>query len=322
MPSPVETRRFTVPATARGSRLDHVVAGFVPDVSRSRLQAWIKAGRVRWLGQTTVKPGQLLLEGGELEIDVELESDAPAIAFSADDLTVLHVDEHLIVVDKPAGLLTHRNTEHGEKGAADLVVERFGPLPDQGDPLRPGVAHRLDRDTSGVLAFGRTPEALSALKDLFRARAVQKTYLALVHGSPRFDSDWIESWLGRSDKVRDRIATMPEGEGRFASTYYETRERYTGFAWLAVFPKTGRTHQVRVHMSSVGLPLVGDDVYRPRGRATSKLPDGAPQPKRHALHASVLEFAHPVTGENVRFEAPLPADLSELVEWLRAHAPE
>lgn len=322
MPSQVETRRFTVPATARGSRLDQVVAGFVPDVSRNRLQAWIKAGRIRWLGQTTVKPGQLLLEGGELEVDIEIESDAPAIAFLSAELSVLHVDEHLIVIDKPAGLLTHRNSEHGEKGAADLVVERFGPMPDLDNPLRPGVAHRLDRETSGVLALGRTPEALGALKDLFRARTVQKTYTALVHGSPRFDSDWIESWLGRNDKVRDRIATMPEGEGRFASTYYETRERYAGFALLAVFPKTGRTHQVRVHMSSVGLPLVGDDVYRPRGRATSKLPEGAPQPTRHALHAAVLEFAHPITGAAMRFEAPLPADLRALIEWLRAHAPE
>lgn len=317
MPPSVETRRYAVPDSARGSRLDHVVSELVPDVSRSRLQAWIKAGRVRWKGVTTTKPGLLLLEGGELEVDFEAAVPSAPEGFRAEDLAVLHADEHLVVIDKPAGLLTHKNTDDGELGAADLVVERFGPLPDLGDPMRPGVAHRLDRDTSGVLAFGRRPEALEALKRQFQERTVEKTYAAIVHGSPRFDSDWIESWIGRSEKVRDRIATLPEGEGRFASTYYETRERFEGFALLAVFPKTGRTHQVRVHMSSVGLPLVGDEVYRPRGKAIPRVPADAPAPQRHALHAEVLALRHPATQEPLRFTAPLPADMSTFLQWLR-----
>jgi 23S rRNA pseudouridine1911/1915/1917 synthase len=321
MAGSIETRRFRVPDSARGNRLDQIVLGLMRDeaqeVSRNRLQAWIKAGRLRFEGSVVTKPGMLLLSGGDLEIDVETQPEAPSIPAGSEEISIVHADEHLIVIDKPAGLLTHRNSEHGERGAADLVVERFGPMPDLGDPLRPGVAHRIDRETSGLLLFGRTPESLSALKDQFRARAVAKTYLALVHGDPRFDTDWIEGWLGRSERARDRIGVMPEGEGRHASTYYEVRERFDGFALLAVFPKTGRTHQIRVHLSSAGLPIVGDTLYKPRGKAISKLPAGAPEIERHALHAGALELAHPATGAALKFESPLAKDMAELAAFLR-----
>lgn len=315
-----ETRNFTVSADARGTRLDHVVQGLVAGVSRSRLQAWIRAGHVRWKGAVVTKPGLILLEGGELEVDVDVPT-AARESQATSDIVILHSDDDIVVIDKPAGLLTHRNSEHGERGAADLVLDRFGPMGSLGDALRPGVAHRIDRETSGVLVFGRTDEALSALKDQFRARSIAKTYAALVHGAPRFDSDWIESWLGRSERVRDRIGTVPEGEGRFASTYFETRERFAGFALLDVFPKTGRTHQIRVHMTSAGLPLVSDELYKPRGRGLSKLPTGAPPLTRHALHAAKLEFDHPTSGERVSFEAPLARDMADLTDWLRVHAP-
>jgi 23S rRNA pseudouridine1911/1915/1917 synthase len=320
MPESLETRRFRVPDSARGTRLDQIVLGLLRDaeqeVSRSRLQAWIKAGRLRFQGAVVTKPGMLLLSGGDLELDVETRPEARAIPEGSSEIRIVHADDHVIVIDKPAGLLTHRNTEHGERGAADLVVDQFGPMPDLGDSLRPGVAHRIDRETSGLLVFGRTAESLAALKDQFRARSVAKTYLALVHGVPRFDSDWIENWLGRSERARDRIGVMPEGEGRHASTYYEVRKRFDGFALLAVFPKTGRTHQIRVHMSAAGLPIVGDSLYAPRGKAISKLPAGAPAMTRHALHAHALEFTHPVTGEALRFESPLAEDMARLVAFL------
>ena len=322
MDVPRETRRFSVPETARGSRLDLVLQGFVEGISRTRLQRLIKEGSVRWRGETVAKPGTILLEGGDLEVDLEVASGPTATAFEAADLTVLFEDGDLIVLDKPAGLLTHRNSPNGERGAADLMVERFGPMPSLDDESRPGVAHRLDRDTSGLLLFGRTESALLNLKNQFRTRSVAKTYLALVHGAPRFDTDWIESWLGRTDTLRDRIGVVPEGEGRLATTYYEVRERYEGFALLAVFPKTGRTHQVRVHMASAGMPLVGDDLYKPRGRAITKMRADAPPIARHALHAHALGFTHPRTGEALSFEAPLPADFATLVAWLRTNAPQ
>jgi 23S rRNA pseudouridine1911/1915/1917 synthase len=268
-------------------------------------------------GAVVTKPGLILPSGGEVELD-EMVADARPIPVEAASIRVVHADEQIIVIDKPAGLLTHRNAEHGERGAADLVVEQFGVLPDLGNALRPGVAHRIDRETSGLLVFGRTPEALGALKDQFRARAVGKTYLALVHGEPRFDSDWIEGWLGRSERMRDRIGVLPEGEGRHASTYWEVRERFEGFALLAVFPKTGRTHQIRVHLGSVGMPVVGDELYKPRGKALSKLAEGAPPMTRHALHAHALEVRHPASGEVMRFESPMPADMAALASFLRA----
>ncbi len=322
MDSRHETRCFTVLEHSRGARLDQVVQGFVPGVSRTRLQSWIRSGQVRFQGAAVTKPGLILLDGGRLEVDVEVVPEAIADPVEIGDLQVLFADEHLIVVDKPAGLLTHRNSEHGERGAADVLSERFGTLGSLGDPLRPGVAHRIDRETSGVLLFGRTDAALLALKDQFRARAVAKTYVAIVHGNPRFDSDWIEKRLGRSERAKDRIGVVGEGEGREATTYGETRERFHGFARLDVHPKTGRTHQIRVHLASVGLPIVGDELYRPRGRSLSKLPAEVAPPRRQALHAARLEFEHPATGERLAFEAPLPRDLETLLAGLRAHAPE
>jgi 23S rRNA pseudouridine1911/1915/1917 synthase len=321
MSGSLQTHKWHLPDSVRGQRLDQVVLdllrGSEPGLSRTKLQEWIKGGALRFQGAVVVKPGLILPSGGEVELDVETRPEAPRIPEGSATIRVVHEDEQLIVIDKPAGLLTHRNSEHGERGAADLVAEQFGVLPDLGNVLRPGVAHRIDRETSGLLVFGRTPEALSALKDQFRARAVGKTYLALVHGEPRFDSDWIEGWLGRSERVRDRIGVLPEGEGRHASTYWEVRERFEGFALLAVFPKTGRTHQIRVHLGSVGMPVVGDDVYKPRGKALSKPAEGAPPMTRHALHAHALEVRHPASGEVMRFESPMPADMAALAAFLR-----
>ena len=319
-----KTFRFAVSVEARGQRLDQVLVARIGGFSRTKLQDLIKEGRVRFGGAVVKKPGMILLEAGEIVVEVE-EADTATEPGSAGELAIVHADEHLLVLDKPAGMLTHRNSAHGEPGIADLAVARFGALPEpeaerEDGVARPGVVHRLDRDTSGLVILARTDEALAALKDQFRARAVEKTYLALVHGEPRFDSDWIEAPLGRSAKHRDRISVMPEGEGRPASTYYEVRERFgpDGLALLAVFPKTGRMHQVRVHLTSVGLPLVGDRVYKPRRGRSLALPEGAPPLDRQALHAHALAFRHPATGEPLRFESPLAPDIASLVAFLRA----
>jgi len=199
----------------------------------------------------------------------------------------------------------------------DLAVAQFGPLPTLYGAERPGIVHRLDRDTSGLLLLGRTPEALAALKAAFQAREVAKTYLAIVRGEPRFDTEWIVARLGRTSSRRDRISVVGEGEGREASTYYEVRERFDGFALLAVFPKTGRTHQVRVHLGSVGLPLLGEELYLPKRTRSPAPKPGDPVIARQALHAHALELAHPASGEALRFEAPLPADMAGALATLR-----
>lgn len=376
MASEVEVARFTLGPEARGARLDQALVLRLPGWSRTRVQALIRAGRVRLDGAPATRPGFVLLEPCEAE--VELVEPAPPAGPGEGALVVLHADDALVVCDKPAGLLTHANGPRGEPGLAELVERRFGPLgrpapyvapdaevdldpdelgelegedagPDGGgaapardlevgeeaedasaaraapaeprrssEPPRPGVVHRLDRDTSGVVVLARTDAALAELQRRFRERAVEKVYLALVHGDPRFDTDWIEARLGRDPRVRGRITVVPEGEGREATTYYEVRERFGEHALLAVHPKTGRTHQVRVHLASIGHPLVGDRVYRPRRAPPKPLPADAPALARHALHAASLAFDHPASGERVRYEAPLARDVAALVAWLRA----
>lgn len=307
-----------IPETARGRRFDQALLELVGGLSRTSLQALIKAGRVRFRGEVVTKPGLLLLEGGPAV--VELDGAAGADPACAQDLREIHVDSNLVVLDKPAGLLTHRNAPTGEPGAAEIAERTRGPFPSsEEEGRRPGVVHRLDRETSGVLVLARTPEALESLQTAFRERTVAKTYLALVIGDPRFDSEWIEAQLGRNERHPDRVSVVKDGEGRDALTYYEVRERFQGFALVSVMPKTGRTHQVRVHMAYAQLPLLGDDLYRPSRRQLEKLPEDAPQARRQMLHAAALEFPDPATGETRRFEAPIPPDFAAVLDWLRAN---
>jgi 23S rRNA pseudouridine1911/1915/1917 synthase len=325
MPESAHRLSFPVTAAERGKRLDQVLCAHVEGWSRTKVQALIKAGRVRLSGRTVRKPGLILMEAGEIEAELALPETAVEASFPS-ELAVLFEDEHVIAIDKPAGMLTHGNTARTGTSVADRAREQFGALPSLAGEERAGIVHRLDRETSGVLVLARTAEALEELKRQFKSREVEKTYVAIVHGDPRFDSEWIEKRLGRSERARDRIRVMGAGEGRDAVTYYEVRERFTGpaasdrgsAALLAVFPKTGRTHQVRVHLSSIGLPLVGETLYLPRRRTPPSLPAGAPKMERQALHAQSLAFAHPVTHEPMRLEAPMPEDMKGLLEWLRA----
>jgi 23S rRNA pseudouridine1911/1915/1917 synthase len=318
-------RRITVvlPESAAGKRLDSALVPHVQGCSRTTLQRWIRAGAVRFEGQVVSKPNFLIERGGRIEIDpVETEEAGGAGESGAapvPELRIVFEDEHLIAVDKPAGLLTHGTAARKEASVADLAVARFGELPTLYGVERPGIVHRLDRETSGLLLLGRTLETLEALKRAFQERAIAKTYLAIVRGDPRFDTEWIEKPLGRIGSKRDRISVVAAGEGREASTYYEVRERFPGFARLDVFPKTGRTHQVRVHLASVGLPLLGEEVYLPRGRHRGQERPGEPVMARHALHAHALDLVHPVSGAALHFESPLPADMQALLEWLRVN---
>jgi len=306
--------------SALGQRLDRVLAGLVEGVSRMTLQKLIRAGAVRLQGEVVSRPGAIVERRGRVEIELAAAAEPAPAGGARAELPIVHEDEHLLVADKPAGMLTHATASGAglEPGAAQIADERFGPLPSLYGRDRPGVVHRLDRDTSGLLVLGRTQAALEALKRAFQDRTVLKTYLAIVRGSPRFDSEWIEKPLGRSRAHRDRISVVPEGEGREARTYYEVRERFDGFALLDVYPKTGRTHQVRVHLASIGMPLLGEKMYVPRSLRGSPLPASAPRLGRQALHARALSFAHPATGEALQLEAPIPADLAGALEVLRA----
>jgi 23S rRNA pseudouridine1911/1915/1917 synthase len=300
------------PADA-GQRLDRFLAGRA-GLARTRVQALVRAGRVRACGRVIEKPAEPVEAGARYALE-EAEEAPPA--GPALELAVLHADLELVALDKPAGMLVHATGAERAGTLAALAEARFGPLPSIQGADRPGIVHRLDRETSGVIVLGRTERALLDLKRQFQERTVEKTYLALVEGEPRFESDWIEAPLGRPAGRRDRQAVVPEGEGRPAATFWEVRERFLGFALLACTPRTGRTHQIRVHLSHAGLPIVGDRLYRPRGRPAPSLPAGAPPLARQALHAQALALDHPADRRRVRFEAPLPADLAAVLAFLR-----
>jgi len=305
---------FTISPGSDGARLDLAFVAAKEGISRSRVQTWIRAGRVQVDGQIVDRPGFQVYAHQTVELC------APVVVESSEEveelaLEVLHVDADVLVVSKPAGLLTHAN-QKGGRSLSRMLNESYGPLPEGSEPEREGVVHRLDRDTSGVLVVARTSAALESLQAAFRDRRVQKTYEGIVLGAPRFDSDWIDAPLGRNPKHPDRQSVLPAGEGREALTYWEVIERFDGFAHLRLQPKTGRTHQLRVHLASLDLPILADSVYRARGGRPARLPEDAPELGRHALHASELCFPHPTTGKEVGFVAPRPEDMERTLEWL------
>lgn len=338
-PHPDDVRRFEVGTEQLGLRLDHALVEFVPGWSRSRLQGLVRDGRVRVGGRVVRKSNFVLEEPLVLEVALPIAR-PPALDVTGapiDELPVLYADDEVAVIDKPAGLASHPKgvvvdadgapAPFGGLSVSDLASARFGPLPvgqrgEEGHG-RPGIVHRLDRLTSGVMVLARTERAMESLMAQFRRRTVEKTYLALVHGAPRFDSQWIVAPLASNPRSpdRQRIATRDQvdsGEAREAETFVEVRERFAGFTLLACHPKTGRTHQIRVHLQHAGLPIVGDRIYHARGALAVVLPEAAPALARQALHASRLAFDHPATGERVSYEAPLPTDLAALLAWLRS----
>jgi len=312
--------RVVLTREEQSQRLDQILVTHVPGWSRTRLQALIHAGLARLDGRVVTKPGLIPLEGRELVLELREERpEGPRRVWI--EPRVLHEDAAIVVFDKPAGVLTHANSGRQEQSLASWAAERAGPLPEGGEPGRAGIVHRLDRETSGVIVVARTAAALTELKRQFKAREVSKTYAALVSGEPRFDSDWIEGELGRREGT-DRVRVVAPGAGRPAQTFYQVRERFDGWAHLAVFPKTGRRHQVRVHLAAIGHPIVGETVYLPRRKQIVPLPAGAPVMRRQALHAETLAFTHPETGQSVSYTSEWPADMSAVLTWLRANRPE
>jgi len=314
-------RRFRVPAELSGTRLDRVLAALCVDVSRSRLKAAILSGGVRLEGVPVDRPG--LPVEGQAELEVDEGSLAPRMRVGRQTLefAVLHEDEHLAVISKPAGMLSHPTPTARGGTVSELAAARWGELPTLQGADRPGVVHRLDAGTSGVMVIGRSAPAFADLMRQFRERSVEKTYLAAVWGEPRFDTGWIEAPIARSTSVPNRMDVVAPGEGRTAATWYEVRERFQVAALVECSPRSGRTHQIRVHLHSIGHPLLGDPIYKRRGGPPVRLPADAPLPRRQALHAHTLVFTHPASGKRLRFEAPLPPDMATLLDWLRRTYP-
>ncbi|BDG07541.1 RluA family pseudouridine synthase [Anaeromyxobacter paludicola] len=306
-----------MPAELAGTRLDVAVTRLAPDLTRSRVQRLLADGAVRLDGRAARPAAKL--RGGE-ELTIELPDPAPSGMLAQDlPLAVLYEDRDLVVLDKAAGMVVHpaRGTPHST--VVNALLHRFGQGPG-GERL--GLVHRLDKDTSGCLVVAKTEAALAALQAAFKARSVEKTYLALCHGvlAP---AGRLDTFYGRHPTDRTRYTSKARG-GRRAVTEWKLVERFGDAACLAeVALHTGRTHQIRVHLSDAGHPLVADAVYG-GARREARLPEDHPVRRaaaalgRQALHAARLAFDHPRTGRRLRFEAPLPADFLRALAVLRA----
>ncbi|MHB0858858.1 MAG: RluA family pseudouridine synthase [Anaerolineae bacterium] len=289
-------------------RLDRFLAGKLPDVSRSVVQRLVREGRVHVNG-SPVKASYCPVPGDLIQIEWLPVSQAVELSPEAIPLTVLYEDAYLLVIDKPAGLVVHPAPGHASGTLVNALLAHRPDLRQADlDPERPGIVHRLDRDTSGALVVGATREAQAALQGQFRARQVSKTYLALVHGRLLPEQGAIEAPIGRDPRDRTRRAVVWEG-GRYARTDYQVREHLAETTLVEAHPLTGRTHQLRVHLASIGHPVVADAVYGFR-RESISVP-------RQFLHAWRIAFTHPVTGKALQFTSDLPPDLAEALQRLR-----
>jgi 23S rRNA pseudouridine1911/1915/1917 synthase len=314
---------FTVQAPHAGERLDRYLAAAQADLSRSRVQSLIRDGHVRVNGAPA--HAALRLRAGDR---VELEPPArraTTLEPEAIPLAIVHEDESLIVVDKPAGLVVHPGAGVARGTLVHALLHHDPGIAGVGGEGRPGIVHRLDKDTSGLLVVARTERAYRMLVEAMARREVTRRYRALVWGEPRADEALLEGPIGRDPRHRQRMAVLARG-GRPARTRYRVSGRFGLAAALDLTLETGRTHQIRVHLAHAGHPVIGDPVYG--GRAKKLLSLREPERSlarglldrlaRQALHAAELEFRHPVTGQRLHFMAPVPEDFAAALDRLRA----
>ena len=309
------TLTFRAAAEDAGARLDAFLAARVEGVSRSILKRVIEDGDVL-VGGRTAKPSYKLRAGDEIEVELTPDD---STNFAPEDipLAVVYEDEDLVVVDKPAGLVVHPAGGAPSGTLANALAFHFRQLSTRAGAARPGIVHRLDRDTSGLIAVAKNEAAHENLADQFRARLVFKSYVALVHGRVKDDAGRVEQPIARDPRNRTRMAVV--ANGRPALSLYRVRRRFDRFTLLDVEIKTGRTHQIRVHLQWLKHPVVGDAVYgdgRDNTVTDPRLRARLGAINRQFLHAEQLGFRHPRTDEPLRFTAPLPAELAQFLEEL------
>lgn len=310
-----KTQQFQVAPEEAGQRLDRYLAARLPDLSRTRIQELIEEGCVRLRGARAkrahrVAPGET--------IEVEAVPRAPLEAAPEDiPLTVLYEDDDILVVDKPAGMAVHAGAGSARGTLVNALLHRFRELSTVGGPFRPGIVHRLDKSTSGALVVARNDAAHRRLAEQFRARTVSKKYVALLHGRLAKESGTVGLRVARDLRRRTRMTTR-RAAGREARTDWRVLGRLDGFTLVEAYLRTGRTHQIRVHFSALGHPVVGDTLYGAprRVRAGSQT---LPVLGRNFLHAARISFLHPRSSAVVEVRAPLPADLRAYLARL-AHA--
>jgi 23S rRNA pseudouridine1911/1915/1917 synthase len=311
----------TVTVTAAGERLDRWLAAALKDHSRSRIKALIEAGRVMLAGATITDPSLRVKPGQTYGLDLP-EPEAATPQPEKIPLVVLYEDAHLIVIDKPAGMTVHPAPGSPSGTLVNALIAHCGDsLSGIGGVRRPGIVHRLDKDTTGIMVAAKTDRAHQDLSRQFAQRTVERSYLALVWGVPERREGVIEGNIGRDPHDRKRMAVVTRG-GKAASTHYRVRRAFAlGAALLECRLGTGRTHQIRVHLAGLGHPLVGDATY---GRITAARLARVPEPAhaalrgfaRQALHANLLGFRHPASEKWLEFATPPPADMAGLLKTL------
>lgn len=307
------------------------LANRLPAFSRSTLRRAIDAGHV--CVDDRAGKASLRLRAGNQVVVVQLEPPPEGPAPQDIPLVILYEDDAIVVVDKPAGMIVHPAKGHWEGTLASALAHHFGALSSRGGPTRPGIVHRLDRDTSGAIVVAKNDQIHDALSAQFKSRQVEKKYLAIVVGVPDRDRDVIDEPIGDHPTQREKKAIRREDAGaRTATTIYDVVERFSGYALLRAMPKTGRTHQIRLHLAHIGCPVLCDRLYGGRAKITELelIPRGAiardalhadsvdePLLERQALHAHRLSFSHPTTGDRMQFEAPIPPDIERTLAALR-----
>jgi 23S rRNA pseudouridine1911/1915/1917 synthase len=306
---------LTAPEAAAGSRLDQALAQLLPQHSRSRLKGWIEAGLVTVNGVAVTEP-KGKLRGGETVVVIELaDPRATSFAPEAIALSVQFEDNAILVLDKPAGLVVHPGSGNWDGTLLNALLHHapaLAALP------RAGIVHRLDKDTSGLMVVAKTPEAQTDLVRQLQARTVQRGYLAVVWGNLA-RATTIDAPIGRHPTQRTSMAVVESGKP--ARTHVEILERFGAATLIRCRLETGRTHQIRVHLTALGHPLLGDPTYRGRRTPSQSLPLAVRSFARQALHAQQLGLVHPVTHASLQWEAAPPQDFNDLVAALRGHSP-
>lgn len=295
-----------------GDRVDRYLAATLPDLSRAQIQRLVDDGFITVNNVPIRKASQKLAVGDEVIVTVPPPAPTTLVAENI-PLTIVYEDDDCLVIDKPAGMVVHPAAGHPGGTLVNAVLGHAPDLEGVGDEQRPGIVHRLDRDTSGLIIVAKHDRAHRHLQKQFKDRLAHKVYLALVIGTPPSTTGQIEAPLGRDPKNRQRMAVVPGDHGREAVTVYRTIESFKLFTLVEAEPKTGRTHQIRVHLTFIGCPLAGDTLYATPRSVSVKLPGL----QRQFLHAARLTLTLPA-GDLRTFAAPLPDDLRNILEYLRS----
>ena len=305
------THTFTGPESG-SSRLDSFISGHITDMTRSRAQSVIRAAQVTLNGRVVLKTGQAVNPGDQVVVSLPVARPSVLVP-QAIPLEILFENKDVLVVNKAAGMVVHPAVGHPDGTLVQAALAHAPNMAGVGGDLRPGLVHRLDKDTSGVIILAKTDQAHAQLGDQFRDRSVSKTYLALCDGEPPAPEGIVDAAIGRDNHNRKRMTIVPDKKGRKSQTRYRVRKAFDAHTYIEAFPVTGRTHQVRVHLAFVGCPIVGDVLYG-RKRPSLKV-------KRQSLHAWRLSISIPGETEARQFEAPIPADIQHYVDLLSRQQP-